>query len=441
MNHEVIQNGKNMSRKKISFLLIFLTILVISFFSCKKTKITHSGQWNWPENLHIAAPGRSGLAKYISWASILEADTGMAVRVVPETDHGVAMGYVKSGRMLLSSGSKSVLRNIIEARDDQARAENGDFQPRIVWVHDLANSGFFVRGDSDIKTIYDIREGTRFSVWSMRESALNPYRSLLSWIRQEENSIEWVNAGSFDGAMRAVSEGRADVAFGFPSSPLMAEMASAPHGIRFLDLNSSEDPEGAKRWQARSPLYTFGPIETGVDEARGHWGSAGYIFDITSEETDPELIYHLAEWLDNHYEEYVDNYGTNIYMSRRHLMEALKTTFIPVHPGLIRYLEELGLWSEEHEIRQKENISLLEQYEQAYREAKEQAVEKNIEINPLNDEWISFWETYKWDHRIPVIAMHISLTERADPVYPEAVADSYTSASHSSGNGNREKKE
>ena len=37
----------------------------------------------WPENVHIAAPGQSGLAKYVSWASIMEADTGMAIRVVP----------------------------------------------------------------------------------------------------------------------------------------------------------------------------------------------------------------------------------------------------------------------------------------------------------------------------------------------------------------------
>ncbi|WP_210411487.1 TAXI family TRAP transporter solute-binding subunit [Oceanispirochaeta crateris] len=386
---------------------------------CSKSAPKESGQWNWPEQMHIAAPGRSGLAKYVSWASVLEADTGMAVRVIPETNHGISMGLVKSGKMLLSSGSKSILSHIIEGLEDQATDENGGFQPRIVWIHDLANSGFFVRSDSEIQTIYDITVGTKFSVWNMRESTLNPYRSLLAWIQVDESSIEWINAGSFESAMRAVSEGRADVAFGFPASPLMNELAAAPHGLRLLDLNSDQDPAGAKRWQSISPLYSFGLIESGIDEARQHWGSVGYIFNITSENTDEELIYHLAQWLDEHFEDYEDNYGTNRYMSLHHLMEALKTTFVPVHPGLIRYLEDLGLWTDAHRIRQEENLRLLKRYEIAYSEAKLLAKDKNIEVNPLNDEWLSFWQSYKVVQKIPKLGQHPSLTERADPVYPE----------------------
>ncbi|MDC7241589.1 MAG: PhnD/SsuA/transferrin family substrate-binding protein [Spirochaetales bacterium] len=370
--------------------------------------------------MHIAAPGRSGLAKYVSWASVLEADTGMTVRVVPESDHGIAMNNVKSGKMLISSGSQSILRSMIEVESEYISAVGGVFQPAILWVHDLANSGFIVRGDSDIKSIRDIREGTRFSVWSTRESALNPYLSLLAWIELDEKNIKWVNAGSYEGAMRAVAEGRADVAFGFPSSPLLAELAGAPHGIRFLDLNSSEDPEGARRWQSRSPLYSFGPIETGIKEARGRWGSVGYIFDICSINADVELIYHLAKWLDLNFEDYEDKYGTNRFMSRDHLMEALNSTFLPVHPGLVRYLKELELWTEAHEARQKENIALVERYKGAYNEAADLAEKEGIEISPLSGEWISLWENYKAEARIPRIGMHPSLTESAFPVYPES---------------------
>jgi len=382
--------------------------------------------WQWPKKVHIAAPGQSGLAKYVSWASIMEADTGMAIRVVPEADPARCIRYLTDGEMLLSSASKSALSNVIEAKEDHATKDGGPFQARVVWIHDLANSGFFVRGDSDIETIYDIGPGTRFSVWNMRESTLNPHRSLLAWIQLDEAEIKWVDAGSFEGAMRAVAEGRADIAFGFPISPTLYEVAAAPHGIRFLDLNGEEDPEGARRWQARNPLYSFGPIATGVPQAIGRWGTVGYIFDITTESADPELVYHFAKWLDENYDSYKDAYDSNKYMTIDHLMEALKTTYIPVHEGLIKYLKEKDLWTEAHEQRQMENIEIFDTYIDAYADAKNLADSEGVEISPANPNWITLWETYKVEHKIPMLGLHVSLFESGEKVIPTNIPKTET---------------
>ncbi len=408
-----------------AFLLLVITIsIVLTGCSSNATQSQDANQvWQWPNHVHIAAPGQSGLAKYVSWASIMEADTGMAIRVVPEADTSKCMSYIKNGEMLLSSASTSALSNVIEAVEDQATRDGGPFHARIVWVHDLGNSGFFVRGDSDIESIYDIGPGTRFSVWNMRDSTLNPSRSLLAWIQLDEKEIKWVDAGSFEGAMRAVAEGRADIAFGFPTSPTLYEVASAPHGIRFLDLNGEADPEGARRWQAKDPLYSFGPIATGVPEAIGHWGTVGYIFDITSENADTELVYHFAKWLDENYDSYKDTYDSNKYMSISHLMEALKTTYIPVHEGLIQYLEEKDLWTEAHEKRQQENIAIFNIYVEAYQDAIRQAESKNIEISPVNPEWTIFWETWKVEHQIPKLGLHVSLTESGETVIHTDIPD------------------
>ncbi len=411
----------------ILLLLVIGSTLVFSGCAPETTRTEEANQdWHWPEQTLIAAPGQSGLAKYVSWASIMEADTGMAIRVVPEADPGQCMRYLMDGEMLLSSVSKNVLSDVIEAREDQATKDGGPFQARIVWVHDLANSGFFVRSDSEIETIYDIGPGTRFSVWNMRDSTLNPSRSLLDWIQLDESEIEWVDAGSFEGAMRAVAEGRADIAFGFPTSPTLYEVAAAPHGIRFLELNAEEDPEGARRWQERDPLYSFGPIATGISEAIGCWGTVGYIFDITTENADPELVYHFAEWLDDNYDSYKDSYDSNKYMTIDHLMEALKTTYIPVHEGLVKYLKEKGLWSEALEQRQQENIALLDTYIAAYTEAKSLAEGEGLEISPANPEWVIFWETYKVEHEIPLVGMHVSLFESGEKIIPTEIPETGT---------------
>jgi len=412
----------------IALLIVIASTLM--FASCAQDvvqpeEVNHG--WQWPKRVHIAAPGQSGLAKYVSWASVMEADTGMAIRVVPEADPGKCMRYLMDGDMLLSSASKSVLRNVIEAIEDQATRDGGPFQARVVWIHDLANSGFFVRGDSNIETIDDIGPGTRFSVWNMRESTLNPHRSLLAWIQLDEEEIEWVDAGSFEGAMRAVAEGRADIAFGFPTSPTVYEVAAAPHGIRFVDLNGEAEPDGARRWQERNPLYSFGPIATGVPEAIGRWGTVGYIFDITTNSADPELVYHFAKWLDENHDSYKDAYDSNKYMTIDHLMEALKTTYIPVHEGLIKYLKEKDLWTDAHARRQQENIDIFNAYIDAYKEVKKLADSKGIEVSPANPDWITLWETYKMEHKIPMVGLHVSLVESGETVIPTDIPQPATS--------------
>jgi hypothetical protein len=377
--------------------------------------------WQWPDQVHITASGDSGLAKYVSWTSIMEADTGMAIRVIPEADPGTGLFYLPRGDAFLSSASKNILADVIEAREDHATRNGGAFQMRVVWVHDLANAGFFVRGDSEIKTIYDIGPGTRFSVWNMRPSTLNPPRSLLAWVQVPEQDIIWVDAGDFEGAMRAITEGRADIAFGFPTSPMLLEVSAAPHGIRFLDLNAGADPEGARRWQANDPLYSFAPMASGIKEARGVWGTVGYILDITDAGADPDLVYHTAQWLDENYDRYQAAYDSNKYMTLDHLVEALKTTFIPVHEGLIRYLDEKDLWTDAHDERQAENIALLTKYREAYAGAIRIADARGIEVAPNNPAWLNWWETYKASQKIPKVGEHISLTESGASVIPTAV--------------------
>lgn len=384
-------------------------------------------QWQWPENMHFSASGQSGLAKYLSWVAMLEEDTGTAIRIIPEDDPGTALQYLAKGDTVLGSASKNIISSVMEAREDHATADGGPFQARIVWLHDLANAGFFVRGDSDIETIYDIGKGTKFSVWNMRPSTLNPYRSLLAWIQVDEEDIVFVDSGDFAGAMRAIAEGRADVAFGFPTSPQLLEVASAPHGLRFLALDADADPQGAVRWQNNDPLYSFAPMASGLQEARGVWGTVGYIFDITSDDTDADLVYNLAKWLDENYTDYKDAYASNVYMTREHLMEALKTTFIPVHEGLIRYLDELGLWTSDHDKRQQENIELMNMYFDAYQSTLKTAGDRGIEVSPTNQEWITLWETYKIEHRIPKMGMHVSLTERGAEVIPTEIPTIETS--------------
>jgi TRAP transporter TAXI family solute receptor len=370
---------------------------------------TPAAAWEWPEIVYFVSSGSSGMAKYVSWTSHLENDVGVKVRVIPEAS-GVARGQmVKERKMLMTAAGKSAFRNTMEALEEFAVSGGGPFQARMVWVHALANSGMFVRADSEIQDIYDIKPGVRFSVWSDRASVLRVPKAILDWAQVPHDEAHFVNSGSYEGAVRAVMDGRADVFWGFPTSPVIFEASSAPHGIRYIDMNGEADPEGAVRFRETSPMYVFGPINTGVPEARGVWGTQGYTLEITSVDSDPELIYQLVKWLHENYDAYAKAYDTNHYMSLEHVEIAAEQSYMPLHEGLVRYLKELGIWTPAHDKRQAENILLFTRYVDAYDEAKQMARDQGIEISPLNRDWIDLWENHKKELGIPEIRMFTGL--------------------------------
>jgi len=367
--------------------------------------------WEWPEKIYITAAGTSGQVKYISWTSLLEKDTGMAIYVVPENNPSKRFHLVKEGKMFIHSAGKSGVRNHAEAIGEYATANGGGFQTSIVWIDNIAYSAVFVRGDSDINTIYDIKPGIRWSIWSTEPSIVKVPQAILNWVGVSPDEVDWVISGSTEGAVRAVSEGRADIMWFFPSSTYVYDAAAAPHSIKFLDLNSDLDPEGAARFRESDAMYTFGIIgKTVVPQAHEHWGTKGEKFYVTREETDPNLVYNVAKWLDENYDVYKTTHSSNIDMTLENVMQGIEYTYVPVHEGLIWFLKEKGLWTEAHDRRQEHNRAVLQVYIDAYAEALEMAKAQGMDINPGNEAWIKLWEDYKADNNLPPLAMHQSLT-------------------------------
>ncbi len=366
--------------------------------------------WKWPDKIPVVAAGTAGVTALVAWCSMLERDSGMAIMVVPEGNANKRFYLIKDGDMFIHEAGKSGVRNHAEAIGECAERQGGGFQARIVWVAGNSHSAVFVRGDSPINSLYDIKPGIRWSVWSTEPSILKVPKAILDWVQVPHDQVKWVISGSTEGAVRAVSEGRADIMWFFPTSEYVYEAAAAPFGIKFIDLNSKADPEGAARFRLSDPMYTFGVMgDTVVPEARGRWGTVGEKYYITREQTDPNLVYNVAKWLDNNYDKFKDRHRDLTDMTRQVLMQGLETTYVPAHTGLIWYLKEKGLWNDDFERRQKQNIKILQVYIDAYAEAIALADKKGIEVVPSNKAWIELWENFKKERRLPPIAMHQSL--------------------------------
>jgi hypothetical protein len=124
---------------------------------------------------------------------------------------------------------------------------------------------------------------------------------------------------------------------------------------------------------------------------------------------DTEFIYNLVKWLDESWARYKDLHFWLEQMTLKNLMKELDTTFIPCHDGLIKYLKELGLWTDAHQERHKVNVDLVTRYCVATQEAMWLADEKQIVVSAENPEWVELWENYKKEQGLPICGLLPSL--------------------------------
>ncbi|RJQ40986.1 MAG: hypothetical protein C4555_00695, partial [Dehalococcoidia bacterium] len=320
--------------------------------------------FKWPEKLRIIPWWGTQVDTARSWGKLLEEDTGMKVVVGAETNTVNRFRWL--GRVGLSDVTQAApaeTSHMVRGDRKYGVRDGGPFQVRILWQGTKASACFFTRGDSRIKTPYDIKPGTRITDILPFVAATRVYDGLLAWGRVKKEDIEWVKVYDNKENIMAVVEGRADICFNFPTTNVTREAAKNPYGLSIVECNSEADPEGAKRFREWDPLINFYPVPEGVLEgASGKWSMGGLSLELTNERLDPQLVYHLAKWLDENWSRYKDRHQHNKFKTRELLMKNLGETYVPCHEGLIMYLKDLGLWTAKHERRHKKNLDLLTRY-------------------------------------------------------------------------------
>lgn len=409
-------------RKLSIFVAIALTAVMLwgcGGNSLYNTTSPSATAFKWPDALLFAATGDSGQAKMVSWASAMQAGLGgPLIRVVTEAAWTNTYADMKAGKMVLSQCDKVTLADDIMGKNEYAMPDGGPWMAGMVWIDSLASTGFMVRGDSNMFKPEDIKPGTRIAIWNNQSATMAPFQSLLAWAGVAEKDIVWVNTGDYNACPRAVVEGRADIAMAAPVTPAVMEASAAPSGIRYLSMKPSDNPKGAAAFLAISPMYDFGPITAGPPSTIGTWAISSYKYLGVDMNTDPEMVYRLVKWLDQNYASYKDSYASNTNMTFQDVITAMQTTFMPIHPGLVKYLKEKGIWTADYEKRNQTNTALFQKYVSGYQDAMKQAQAKGIDIKATNQTWIEFWENYKKTNAIPILRMHVSLTQDAAVMLP-----------------------
>lgn len=356
--------------------------------------LAQADDYKWPRMLVIGTPGTqtASFASTNGWAPILQKSGGPVVRVIPENSE--AMRYQRltiRQDMQMSSVSAAEVRSQIQGIDGYAAIKAAP--QHIIWHHNDTPWGLVVAGDSDLKTMDDLKNKDDLTISkgifspNMVRAVTEGIPSFAGLTPEQTKNIQYRSASSYSENCRAVVEGKADVAWCAPVSSVLSEMEGAPGSIRWISMDI-DDKEAWARYLEHRSMAIPATIETGVATARGVGGVVSNFLYTAPAETDADFAYHMAKWFNESYDKYKGTHPTSTRMSLEIFRSYLDRSPLPVHEGTVKYLREVGAWSDEDNARNQAAIEQMDRWVAARNAALKEAREKKVTISFENQAYM-----------------------------------------------------
>lgn len=352
------------------------------------------GDYKWPRLLVIGTPGTASgsFASTNGWTPIMQKQVGSTVRVIPEdSELQRYRRLTKDKNIHVSSVSAAEMRFQIQGIGGYAAAEA--VPQRVLWHHNDTPWGYVVAGDSELRSIEDLKKGGvriakgMFSP-PMIAAVTGALPAFLGLSEEEaEKTFKYVPVSSYAENCRSVVEGKADVAYCAPISSVLSEMEGAPGGIRWLSLDL-DNKEGWDGYLNHRPMLVPTEISLGVKTARGAGGATSNFLYAVPADADVDFAYNMAKWLHKSHDAYKGTHPLAARMSLDLFREYLNRTPLPVHEGTVKYLREIGAWTEQDDAWNKEAIAKMDRWVKARKEAMAEARKAGVRIDFQNDEFL-----------------------------------------------------
>ena len=389
---------------------VWAIVLGLAFLLCPSAG--QAADFQWPKMLTIATPamGSNSYNIDLAWANKLEEGTGMKVRLLPEESTSAKWANVKSGRFDMIQDTMGYIAGwMMEGKEGFQTQQGGPFKARLFWVNQDYCFVIFTRGDSQLKSIYDIPKmgkSCRIIHWTV-PAGIDIIKALLAWVNLTVNDVTLVETGSYVASTKMIAEGKGDISvFGVPPSSVFMEAFANPDKLRVLPFDPDKNPEGAKKFRQYLAAYGFPKVVGGPQEFQGMtgWGSPGGF--VCRAEMDTELVYNMAKWTVDNFDKIKDLHPfIKAYQGLESNLKFFSEQYFPLHDGVVKYLKEKGVWSEAFEKRQQYNLKVFNGYSEGYKKTLAAAQSKNIPIDPGNAQWVDLWENYKKENKLPRITV------------------------------------
>ncbi|MDF1854419.1 TAXI family TRAP transporter solute-binding subunit [Pseudooceanicola sp.] len=363
------------------------------------TPLAAQDDFKWPRLLVIGTPGTStgSFASTNGWAPVMQQETGMTVRVVPNGAEPERYKRLVDRRDIqISSVSASEMRFQIQGIGGYAAVPAKSM--RMIWHHNDTPWGFVTSGKSGVTALEDLKKGgLKFaqaaSSPAMTDAVKVGMPAYLGMTQEEVDSkITYVPTSSYGENCKSVVEGKADIAYCSPISSVLSEMEAAPGSIRWLPMPA--DNPGWAAYLSFNPMLVPATFTVGVSSAKGVPGATSNFVYTVPTDADEDFVYHMAKWFDTSFATYSKTHMLAARMSRELWRGYLDRTPMPVHAGTVRYLREIGVWTDADDKWNGEAIATMDAWIAARDAALKDARNQKVEINFENPEYLAILEKH-----------------------------------------------
>jgi hypothetical protein len=164
-------------------------------------------------------------------------------------------------------------------------------------------------------------------------------------------------------------------------------MEGAPGSIRWLNM-PLDDKAGWDGYLKHRPMHVPATVEIGVSTARGVAGPTSNFVYAVAADADADFVYNMAKWMHRSYDAYKNTHPLAARMSLQLFRGYLDRTPVPVHEGTVRYLREIGQWSDADDVWNAKAIKQMDAWIAARRAALAEAAANKVKIDFKNPAFV-----------------------------------------------------
>ena len=295
-----------------------------------------------PLGIGTSAQGAATYSMGSAIAKVASDKSDLQIRVQPQGGTGKVVPLVNTGRLDLGLANILEVTNAIKGRGPFKGKANPNL--KVIGVMYPFRVGYFVKADSPIKTIADIKGQRIGSEYSSQKIIGILTKSLLANAGLSMDDMKPVPVATIVQQADDFAAGKLDIGFFAVGAGKVAQVNAAVGGIRFIPVDSS--PEAMARLQKTVP-----PAYAQLTQpSKGLPGVVGptelMAFDYllyAGAHVPDEVIYELTKTIASNKAGLAASFGAFNSLNPEKMP---KDIGLPHHPGAIKYYKEAGVWPE-----------------------------------------------------------------------------------------------
>ena len=276
-------------------------------------------------------------------AKVVQEHSDLVMRV--KTMRGASLGHAAVN----AGDAEFQISNIIESSEAYHGTDIFKGKPqkdlRVAFENRALPLGIFVRKDSDIKTVADLK-GRRFPTgWKAYPNVVVNINAILATAGLSIKDVDPVPVPELIRASEDFKQGKTDATYFAVDAPKVREIDASVGGIRFLSM--PDGPEALAAVESVKPGLFIMKMQPSK-RLPGIVGPTNVLaFDlvvVTSAKVPDEVVYKFVKTIHDHRAELIKAHPSFNQFKPDLMAKRFKS--MPHHPGAIKYYKEIGLWKD-----------------------------------------------------------------------------------------------